>query len=75
MGALLIDDSEQAMALARYLALEVRVPLVVMGGAVPPAFKGAPAGAAAVGSQLSEGLRALLVQAVNPARPERSGDR
>ncbi len=51
---------------AHYLAWEIRIPVVV-GEEVPAKLHGAPAGAASVGDDLSEALRSLLVQALNPA--------
>ncbi|HYV46356.1 MAG TPA: DUF4388 domain-containing protein [Myxococcaceae bacterium] len=69
VGAILLDRSERAMALGHYLAFEVRAPVVVMGGEVPPELQAAPAGAAAVGHEPSEAVRALLVQSLNPVQP------
>ena len=57
------------MALGHYMAFEVRAPVVVMGGEVPPELQAAPAGAAAVGHEPSEAVRALLVQSLNPVQP------
>ncbi len=70
IGALVLDDSEQSARVAKWLAFDVRVPLVVVGGQVPPALQHAPAGAAAVGNDLLEALRALLIQSLNPLSPE-----
>jgi CheY-like chemotaxis protein len=67
VGALLMDSSEAAVRLASYLAWEIRVPLVVMGDVVPEALQGAPAGASAMGDDLTEALKTLLIQALNPA--------
>jgi hypothetical protein len=69
VGAILLDRSERALALGHYLAFEVRAPVVVMGGEVPPELHAAPAGAAAVGREPSEAVRALLVQSLNPVQP------
>ena len=69
VGAILCDRSERALALGRYLAFEVRTPVVVMGGEVPPELQAAPAGAAAVGKEPHEAVRALLVQSLNPVQP------
>jgi CheY-like chemotaxis protein len=69
VGGLLLDTSERAVGLGRYLAFEVRAPVVVMGAEVPAALHGAPAGAAAVGQDPAEALRALLVQSLNPVQP------
>lgn len=73
-GGLLLDTSEATLKLGRYLAQEIRVPLVAVGGEVPQALWGAPAGAAAVGDDLAEALRAVLVQSLNPARPATEED-
>jgi CheY-like chemotaxis protein len=67
VGALLMDNSEAAVRLATFLAWEIRVPLVVMGEVVPEALQGAPAGASAMGDDLTEALKTLLIQTLNPA--------
>jgi CheY-like chemotaxis protein len=67
VGALLLDVSEPSVRLAHYLAWESRMPVVVVGAEVPEALQGAPAGAVGVNDDLAEALRALLVQALNPA--------
>ncbi len=67
VGALLLDVSEPTVRLAHYLAWEIRMPVVVVGAEVPVPLQGAPAGAVGVNDDLSEALRALLVQALNPA--------
>jgi len=67
VGALLMDNSEAAVRLATYLAWEIRVPLVVLGEVVPESLQGAPAGASAMGDDLTEALKTLLIQSLNPA--------
>jgi CheY-like chemotaxis protein len=67
VGALLLDDSEGGARMANWLAFDLRLPLVVVGGQVPPTLRTAPAGAAAVGDDLLEALRSVLVQAIGPA--------
>ncbi|MCE9668067.1 DUF4388 domain-containing protein [Myxococcus stipitatus] len=67
VGALLLDVSEAALGLAHYLAWEARMPVIVVGAEVPASLQGAPAGAVSVVDDLGEALRALLVQALNPA--------
>lgn len=67
VGALLMDSSEAAVRLAHYLAWEIRVPIAVLGTAVPDKLNGAPAGALAPGDDLTEALRGLLVQSLHPA--------
>lgn len=69
VGTLMLDTSEGALKLARFLALDLRVPIVVVGEPVPPELAAAPAGAASVGDDLTEALRSLLVQALNPLQP------
>ncbi|HET9452106.1 MAG TPA: DUF4388 domain-containing protein [Aggregicoccus sp.] len=66
VGALMLDGSEAAVRLARYLAFEVRVPVVVVGQPLPAALRGAPGGAAQAGDDVVEALRSLLVQSINP---------
>jgi CheY-like chemotaxis protein len=67
VGALLMDSSEAAVRLASYLAWEIRVPVAVLGSTVPEKLHGAPAGAIALGDDLTEALRGLLVQSLHPA--------
>lgn len=69
VGALVLDDQEGAVRVAAFLAREARIPLVVVGRPVPKGLENAPAGAAAVGQDLSEALRSLLVQSMNPVQP------
>ncbi len=69
VGALVMDDSDAAARVARWLALEQRVPLVVVGGQVPKALVDVPGGSASVGADLMEALRTVLVLAINPAQP------
>jgi hypothetical protein len=68
VGALLMDDSEHAVKIGAFLGWEIRVPLVTVAPEVPGELKGAPAGAAAVHGDMLEAVRALLVQALNPAQ-------
>jgi CheY-like chemotaxis protein len=67
VGALLMDTSEAAVRLASYLAWEIRVPVAVVGNTVPEKLQGAPAGAMALGDDLTEALRGLLIQSLHPA--------
>ncbi|WP_224249693.1 DUF4388 domain-containing protein [Hyalangium gracile] len=67
VGALLMDTSEAAVRLASYLAWEIRVPVAVVGNTVPEKLQGAPAGAMALGEDLTEVLRGLLIQSLHPA--------
>ncbi|MDY7233308.1 DUF4388 domain-containing protein [Hyalangium rubrum] len=66
VGALLMDSSEAAVRLASFLAWEIRVPVVVVGDAVPAPLQGAPAGAMALGEDLPEALKTLLIQSLHP---------
>ncbi|HYX91311.1 MAG TPA: DUF4388 domain-containing protein, partial [Myxococcaceae bacterium] len=63
-GALVLDDSAEATAVAHWLAMEARIPIVVVGGKVPPPLAKAPAGALAVGADLMDALRALIVHSL-----------
>ncbi len=69
IGALLLDASEAAAGLARWLALEQGVPVVVVGGPVPSMLTDVPAGTASVGADVVEALRTVLVLALTPAQP------
>jgi hypothetical protein len=62
-----MDSSEAAVRLASYLAWEIRVPVAVLGSTVPEKLLGAPAGALALGDDLTEALRGLLIQSLHPA--------
>jgi CheY-like chemotaxis protein len=66
VGALLMDTSDAAVKLASYLAWEIRVPVGVLGSTVPENLQGAPAGAIALGDDLTEALRGLLIQSLHP---------
>ncbi|MBI3181153.1 MAG: response regulator [Myxococcales bacterium] len=74
-GGLMLDTSEAALQLGRFLGFEVRVPLVVLGHGVPRQLLGAPAGVASVGEEAPEALRLLLLQSLNPVQPELSPER
>lgn len=69
VGGLVLDDQDTALRVAEFLAREARVPLVVVGRPVPEQLENAPAGAAAVGQDLAEALRSLLIQSLNPVQP------
>ena len=69
VGALMLDGSEAAVRLARYLAWEVRVPVVVVGQPLPSALRGAPGGSAQSGDDVVEALRTLLLHSINPPVP------
>lgn len=71
LGALLLEDSDAAVKLARFCAFELRLPLVVATGAasgglvtspvMPAPLRGAPSGGVVVGTDLSGAVRALLL--------------
>jgi CheY-like chemotaxis protein len=74
LGAIVLEDTEPVMRLARYCAFELRLPMVLAAGeasggllanaAVPPSLRGAPAGIASVDSQVNEAIRSLLLIAL-----------
>lgn len=76
VGALVLEDGDAVLALARFCAFELRLPLVVacqaaslglvQSAGVPTALRGAPAGIAAVSTDLPSALHALLVSAIAP---------
>jgi hypothetical protein len=80
IGAVLMEESEPALKVARYAGFELRLPLVIaaagasggliVGDAVPPTLKGAPAGVTVVTRNLTEAVRALLLAALQPSVPE-----
>lgn len=64
LGALVMDDSENALRLARHAGLVWGVPLVIFGAqAVPPLLAGALAGAEVCQGTLGEAVRQLLLLA------------
>lgn len=70
VGALLLDTSEAAIKVGAFLGREVRVPLVVVGQNVPPRLQNLPAGSYAVGEDLLDALRFLLLRAMEPVHAE-----
>ncbi|MFZ5472276.1 MAG: DUF4388 domain-containing protein [Myxococcota bacterium] len=69
VGALLLDVAEPTVKLARFLGLEMRVPVVVVGASVPAELVPMPAGAVSVEEDWMQGVRALLLRASHPAQP------
>ncbi len=67
VGALLLGSSEAAAGLARWLAVEQQVPVVVVGAPVPRLLQEVPLATASSGDDLIEALRTLLVLALHPA--------
>ena len=74
VGALIIEQSDAVMKLARYCAFELRLPIVLATGpagggfgdarALPASLRGAPAGAVLVDTDVSSAVRALLLAAL-----------
>jgi len=80
LGALVLEQTEPVLRLARYCAFDLRLPLVIASGVasnhmvegelVPPSLRGAPAGAAVVSLDLASAVRTLLVSAMQSPAPE-----
>ena len=80
LGALVLEDNEPALRLARYCAFELRLPVVVASGAaggglnelkaLPAPLRGAPEGAALVNTDISSAVRALLMAALQSAEKD-----
>lgn len=76
LGALVLEEGEAVLSLARFCAFELRLPVVIATQAaslgliqsaqVPPALRGAPAGVHTVSSDLPGALHALLLSAISP---------
>jgi DNA-binding response OmpR family regulator len=71
LGAVVLEETDAALKLARYLAFELRLPVVVAAGpasgglvtatVLPAALRSAPAGAVVVRDSLTAAVRAALV--------------
>ncbi|PZR09841.1 MAG: hypothetical protein DI536_21130 [Archangium gephyra] len=71
LGALVLEDNDAVMKLARYCAFELRLPVVLAtGGAagglnstgvLPAALRGAPAGAVMIDTDVASAVRTLLL--------------
>lgn len=80
LGALVMEDTEPVLRLARFCAFDLRLPIVVAargasggsitGELVPAALRSAPGGAAVVGSDLNTAVRTLLLAAMQPPNQE-----
>ena len=80
IGAVVLEETEGAIRLARYCAFELRIPLVIAAKAashgmvssevVPGLLRGAPMGAAVVSSDISSVLRTVLLAALQSPLPE-----
>jgi DNA-binding response OmpR family regulator len=68
IGALLLDVQPDALRLASFLASDVRVPIGIIGDAVPAGLARAPAGVFSTRDGFSEALRRLLLQALHAPR-------
>jgi CheY-like chemotaxis protein len=70
VGALLLDEGEAPLRLARHLALEARLPVVALTSQLPEVLEAAPSGAQAVGTGAGlDALRGLLLLALRPSLP------
>jgi hypothetical protein len=68
IGALVLDLEPDALRVASFLAFDVRVPVAVLGDALPPSLVRAPAGVFSTSEGLLEALRGLLLQALHAPR-------
>lgn len=74
VGALVIEQTDPVMRLARYCAFELRLPVAVATGsagggfidarALPASLRGAPAGAVLIDTDVASAVRALLLAAL-----------
>ena len=68
LGAMVLDASDGALAVARFLGLEIRMPLLVLGEHAPAALAPAPAGCLVrPAGELANALRSLLMLANSPS--------
>ncbi len=80
LGALILEESEPVMRLARFCAFELRMPVVLASGpasgglngteVLPPSLRGAPAGVAIINTDVAGAVRTLLVAAMNTPNQE-----
>jgi CheY-like chemotaxis protein len=78
LGALVLEDGEASLKLAKFCAIELRLPIVVATGpasgglnalvALPSALRGAPSGALIVGTEVSASVRALLLASMQSSQ-------
>jgi hypothetical protein len=74
LGALMLEDTEAVMKLARYCAFELRLPLVIASGpasgslnateVLPTSLRGAPGGAVIIDTDAAHAVRTLLLAAL-----------
>lgn len=82
LGGLVLEANEGALDLARFLAFDLRLPMVVAAGSasaglidsdlLPAALRGAPSGAQVMLTDLRAALRAVLLGALQPPGHEAS---
>jgi DNA-binding response OmpR family regulator len=80
IGALLLEETDAAIRLARYCAFDLRLPLVIAARSashgmvsaevVPAPLRGAPMGAAIVSTDISSVMRTVLLAALQSPPPE-----
>jgi DNA-binding response OmpR family regulator len=80
IGAIVLEETDAAIRLARYCAFELRIPLVIAARAashgmvtsevVPPQLRGTPMGAAIVSTDISSVVRTVLLAALQHPLPE-----
>lgn len=80
LGALVMEESEPTMKVAKFCAFELRLPIVVASGnasggqvtsgALPASLRGAPGGAVVVGTDLAAAVRTLLLAAMQKPQGE-----
>ena len=83
LGALMLEDTAPVLALARFCAFDLRLPLVVVAGraagdlmattTVPEPLRGAPGGVVAVRSDLTTAVRSLLLIALQAGAADSPG--
>jgi CheY-like chemotaxis protein len=83
LGALMLEDTAPVLALARFCAFDLRLPLVVVAGraggdlmtttTVPESLRGAPGGVVAVRSDLTTAVRSLLLIALQSGNSDSPG--
>ncbi|MDP3233986.1 MAG: DUF4388 domain-containing protein [Myxococcales bacterium] len=80
IGAIMLEETDAAIRLARFCAFELRIPLVIAAKAashgmvtsevVPPQVRGAPMGVAIVSTDISSVVRTVLLAALQSPLPE-----
>ncbi len=79
LGALVLEDGEAALKLARFCGFQLRIPLVLLCNAgpdllkvdqIPPYLRGAPGSVALVDNDFLLALKTLMRAALQPAVPD-----